>query len=87
MSGLLKKEIRLLLPNWAVAVGLAFLAWLITENTENSSYGFRVSIFTVLVCLGPVVMVLMALNSFGRELSAGTFANLLAQPVSRTRIW
>lgn len=85
MSGLLKKEIRLLLPSWAAALALAFLAWLITVT---STYGFRGSVFAILLyCLGPVMVVLMALNSFGRELSAGTFANMLAQPVSRTRTW
>ena len=29
----------------------------------------------------------MTLGSFGRELSAGTFSFLLAQPVSRSRVW
>jgi len=29
----------------------------------------------------------MALNSFGSEISFGTFSNLLAQPVARQRIW
>ena len=29
----------------------------------------------------------MALNSFGAEISSGTFSSLLAQPVSRLKIW
>jgi len=87
MSGLLKKEIRLLLPNWGAAMALAFLAWLIAGNLTSTS-GLQFPIFIILsCCLGPVMVVMMALDSFGRELSAGTFANLLAQPVSRTRIW
>ena len=31
--------------------------------------------------------VFIALNSFGAEISSGTFSMLLSQPVSRDRIW
>jgi len=87
MNTLVKKEIRLLLPSWVVAVVLAFSACLIADHQSSASY-FRVY---VLVCLpfvlAPAMGVMLALDSFGRELSAGTFSNLLAQPVSRTRVW
>jgi len=87
MNTLVKKEIRLLLPSWAVALVLAFSASLIADHQSSASY-FRVY---VLVCLpfllAPAMGVMLSLDSFGRELSAGTFSNLLAQPVSRARIW
>src|SRR5579859_2795212 len=33
------------------------------------------------------MLILTVLSSFGREISSATFSTLLAQPVSRTRIW
>ena len=40
---------------------------------------------SIVACSG--IAVFTALNSFGAEISAGTFSLLLAQPVSRHRIW
>lgn len=82
MSGLLKKEIRLLLPSWGAALLLVSGLWLV-KSSPSADDGVEFLLF----CVSPVLMVMLALNSFGRELSAGTFANLLAQPVSRRRIW
>lgn len=86
MSGLLKKEIRLLLPSWAAAFVLAQSAWLITDRQHPASDGREVLVGLLFV-LGLTLMVLMALSSFGRELGAGMLPNLLAQPVSRVRLW
>ena len=32
-------------------------------------------------------MILLAVDSFGREFSLGTFSSLMAQPIERRRIW
>jgi hypothetical protein len=75
MNALLKKEIRLLLPSWIVAMLLA-----LPSAYPRSVDGIPV----VLLFIG---LMMMALSSFGRETSLNTFSSLLAQPVERTRIW
>ncbi len=85
MNPLVKKEIRLLLPSFLISVALAVLNCLLPDF--GSSAGFRavLIIFPFLLC--PVMAVMMALDSFGAEVSAGTFSSLLEQPVPRARIW
>ena len=39
------------------------------------------------LCFLRRMAVMLALNSFGAEISSGTFSNLLAQPVPRQKIW
>ena len=86
MSALVKKEIRLLLPSFATALLLTFSVWLVPlDASRASSWREALSIFPFLLC--PAMLVMTALDSFGREVSSGTFANLLAQPISRPRIW
>jgi ABC-type transport system involved in multi-copper enzyme maturation permease subunit len=89
MSALVKKEIRLLLPSFLIGCVLTlanwFLFWknLLLENTGAISN--MLSLIPLVVC--PAVAVMIALDSFGGEVSSGTFAMLLAQPVSRLKIW
>ncbi len=75
MSPLVKKEIRLLLPSWIVAVLLALV------QAITRPYDFYVAF---LLFFG---LTIMALTTFGRETSLTTFSLLLAQPAERMRIW
>ncbi|MHB8520890.1 MAG: ABC transporter permease [Limisphaerales bacterium] len=76
MNALLRKEIRLILPAGIVAVVLATLqAWMPEPGAEFVLFAFGLG----LISLG--------LAPFGQEFSSGTFSILLAQPVSRDRIW
>ena len=84
MNPLVKKEIRLLLPSFLLGLALAFSVWLIPEQPIT---GFRLGLIAFPLICCPVVLVMMMLDSFGHELSAGTFSLLLAQPVPRLRIW
>lgn len=81
MNPLLKKEIRLLLPAFLIACGLGMINLL---PLQTRFVGLQV-IASFLFC--PVVAIMMALNSFGEEVGAGAFTALLAQPVSRQKIW
>jgi ABC-type transport system involved in multi-copper enzyme maturation permease subunit len=85
MNPFLKKEIRLLLPNFLAGVALTFPLLFLPDL--RSSTGFRVVLFVFPFLLCPAMAVMMALSSFGAEVSAGTFSNLLAQPVPRTKVW
>jgi hypothetical protein len=79
MNAFVKKEIRLLLPGFIMLIVLFFVCvFLSMENhvVRNAA---------VILC--PAMAVYMALNSFGGEMSSGTFSMLLAQPISRRRIW
>ncbi len=83
MNPLVKKEIRLLLPSFLIACGLALANLFVPQNTEGLN-GILWA-FPFLLC--PAAVVMLALNSFGVEMSSGTFSTLLAQPVSRQKIW
>ena len=86
MNAYLRKEIRLLLPSFVAALVLSFSIWLVPlDNGSNSNWRPVLFIFPFLLC--PAMLVMMAVASFGREISSGTFANLLEQPISRPRIW
>lgn len=76
MNPLVKKEIRLLLPSWIVAVLLAMV------QGVTRPYDFYVA---SLLFFG---LTLMALTTIGREASLNTFSSLLlAQPAERIRLW
>ncbi len=91
MSPLLRKEVRALLPPWLLALSLAILPiWLVWP----SGYGIPASNAVLSARLGYWVyapfalgILLLSLTPFGQELNWGTFSVLLAQPVSRARIW
>jgi hypothetical protein len=75
MNALVKKEIRLLLPSFIVAVLLAMVQGI------TRPYDFYVA---SLLFFG---LTIMALTSIGRETSLNTFSAVLAQPAERIRIW
>lgn len=80
MSGLIRKEIRLLLPAWLAALGLTIIPlWLV-----SGYQGSEISVGMTGVLLG---VLLMSLVPFGQEFSAGTFPQLLSQPIARERVW
>ena len=85
MNTLVRKEIRLLLPSFATAVVLTFSVWLMPHDLSALSLPSLLLVFPFMLCHAMVVM--MTLDSFGRELASGTFANLLAQPIPRSRVW
>jgi len=75
MNPLVKKEIRLLLPAWVVAMLLALV------QAITRPYDFYVA---SLLFFG---LTIMALTPIGRETGLNTFSLLLAQPAERIRIW
>jgi hypothetical protein len=75
MNPLVKKEIRLLLPSFMVAVLLAMVQGI------TRPYDFYVA---SLLFFG---LTIMALTTIGRESSLNTFSAMLAQPAERIRIW
>jgi ABC-type transport system involved in multi-copper enzyme maturation permease subunit len=87
MNAAVRKEIRLLLPAWIVAmlaatvpVGLAGSSW--WGNGDFAS--LEVALCFVLFAAGAM---LLSLSSFGMEMSLGTFPSLLAQPRARLDTW
>ncbi|HEY4415864.1 MAG TPA: hypothetical protein VGO57_09245 [Verrucomicrobiae bacterium] len=83
MNALLKKEIRLLLPGWVAVMALAIMVpWLFalaSSDLDNSFVWTPVVLFFSLI--------LLAVDSFGREFSLGTYSALMSQPLERSRIW
>lgn len=81
MNTLIKKEIRLLLPGLLTgvlaAIGFAIISLVLSEN----DFGELQPWYFLLALL------FLALWSFGQEFAHGTFPVLLAQPISRKRIW
>jgi hypothetical protein len=75
MNPLVKKEIRLLLPSFIVAVLLALVQGI------TRPYDFYIA---SLLFFG---LAIMALTTMGREASLNTFSMMLAQPAERMRIW
>jgi len=80
MNPLVAKEIRLLRPAYVMAILLAMIPlWLLP------AYGDEAEFFAyVALCFGTLML---ALSSFGREFGMNTFPLLLAQPLTRARIW
>lgn len=85
MSALVKKEIRLLLPSFGAALLLAFSVWLVPQETSEPSMKVWVAILPFVLC--PAMVLKMTLDSFGGEISSGTFSNLLSQPTPRSSVW
>jgi ABC-type transport system involved in multi-copper enzyme maturation permease subunit len=75
MKVLIRKEIRLLLPAWIVAVLLAMVQGI------TRPYDFYIA---SLLFFG---LTIMSLSTIGRETSLNTFSSVLAQPAERIRIW
>ena len=75
MNPLVKKEIRLLLPSFIVAVLLAMV------QAITRPYDFYIA---SLLFFG---LTIMALTTIGHETSLNTFSLLMSQPADRTRIW
>jgi ABC-type transport system involved in multi-copper enzyme maturation permease subunit len=86
MNALVRKEVRLLLPSFVVGLLVALLIWLFPDEPAPAS-SLRASLVVLMFMLCPATLVMMTLGSFGRELNAGTFSFLLAQPASRARVW
>ena len=79
MNPLVKKEIRLLLPGFLAILALeAFAPWFVKDL--DFVFGFAPVIFFF-------GMIILAIDSFGREFSPGTFTLLMSQPVERQQIW
>jgi ABC-type transport system involved in multi-copper enzyme maturation permease subunit len=85
MNLLVRKEIRLLLPSFAAALLFSFSGLLFPQDPGVPNLRGLAAGVAWLFC--PAMVVMMALDSFGRELASGTFTNLLAQPVPRLRVW
>jgi ABC-type Na+ efflux pump permease subunit len=86
MNAFVRKEVRLLLPSFVLGLLLACSVWLWPERSDAPT-GIRAVLVVLPFLVWPVVLILMTLSSFGRELSAGTFSQLLVQPVPRARVW
>lgn len=83
MSALVKKEVRLLLPSFGIAclLALANVFW----PDAHGVWSAFVHVLSFIAC--PSVVIMLALSSFGAEVSSGNFSGLLAQPVPRWKIW
>src|ERR1035441_4707580 len=85
MSPLVHKELRALLPPWGLALVLAILPiWLVWPGAAGIWAGTPGYLVYAPFALG---VLLLSLTPFGQELNWGTYSILLAQPVSRARIW
>lgn len=82
MNALVRKEIRLLLPFWGIAMFLAIVPSLIVPRPSYAD-ALEQIIFWPFV-FGAL---LLGLAPFGQEFSLGTFSSLMAQPTDRRRIW
>jgi hypothetical protein len=104
MNAALRKEIRLILPAWIVAlVAAAIPVWLMGSGVQQLNYypqgnatiwhglsllnGQIQMMHIVSLVLFSAGALLLALASFGLEMSFGTFPSLLAQPCPRLQIW
>ena len=85
MNPLVKKEIRLLLPSFGICCALALPNLFFRFNPDGSLQNWWFILPAFVFC--GAVAVMLALNSFGEEISSGTFSNLLAQPIPRQKIW
>jgi ABC-type Na+ efflux pump permease subunit len=85
MNPFVKKEIRLLLPSAAICCALGLANFFFRFDTNGSLQGWWAFVLAFVFAGGAAVM--LALNSFGAEISSGTFSNLLSQPISRQKIW
>ncbi|MBI5384707.1 MAG: ABC transporter permease subunit [Verrucomicrobia bacterium] len=84
MNAFVRKEVRLLLPGFLLALALAGMSCFLPHGTNDALLTIR-SLLVLGLC--PAAAVALALDSFGGEFSAHTFGHLLSQPVSRARVW
>jgi len=86
MSAFVRKEIRLQLPVFIIGWLCAISIWLLPNGPwRHQTFGIVLSGLPSLIC--PAMLLMMSVSAFGGELNPGTFSNLLAQPISRARIW
>ncbi|MHC1766600.1 MAG: hypothetical protein AB9869_20230 [Verrucomicrobiia bacterium] len=78
MNTLIRKEVRLLFPAWALTMVVLVGTMLVAPMEVLDSLLF------VLFALGAIFL---ALLPFGMEFSLGTFSSLLVQPTTRQRLW
>src|SRR5436190_13039132 len=82
MNTYIRKEVRLLLPFWGLAMLLAIVpVWMLPR--VNFVSGISDFVFWAF----GFGLVLVGMAPFGQELNLGTFPSLLAQPLDRSRIW
>jgi hypothetical protein len=82
MNALVRKEIRLLLPFWGIAMFLAIVPSLIVPRPSYAD-----ALEQIIFWPFAFGAVLLGLAPFGQEFSLGTFSSLMAQPTDRRRIW
>lgn len=78
MNTLIRKEVRLLFPAWALTMVVLVGTMLVAP------IGVLDSLLIFLFALGAIFL---ALLPFGMEFSLGTFSSLLVQPTTRQRLW
>src|SRR5579883_2245727 len=85
MNGLVRKEIRSILPVWILALVLATLpVWVVWPGPGRVLFQSLGLMVFGPFCLG---VLLLSISPFGQELNWGTFAVLLSQPIPRPRVW
>ena len=80
-----RKEIRALLP-WSVGVGLATMAMSYIAARNSGFPSFRYEDHAWLAMVYAAGVLILAALSVGQELTHGTLASLLVQPVDRRRV-
>jgi len=83
MNAYLRKEIRPLLPSFRLALLLAASNCLVPIGSGGANEIW--SALPFVFC--PLAVLFFVLNAFGVECGSNLFGNLLAQPISRSRIW
>jgi hypothetical protein len=86
MNALVQKELRLIFPVWLLAMALAIIPVWISWPTAGEMLFVRSPGALIYAPFG-IGVLLLGLTPFGQEISLGTFSMLLAQPVSRRRLW
>lgn len=85
MSGLLRKEIRLLLPAWVTAMLLVVAPILLGRLIDDN---YPTGVTNMLTVFGIAIgCVIIGLAGMGREIAARTFSLMLAQPQPRADYW
>jgi ABC-type transport system involved in multi-copper enzyme maturation permease subunit len=86
MNAFLRKELRLLGPSFLIGAMAALSVWIF--RIERNAHGFGPMLrITIAFVVCPAMVVMLALESFGGEISAKTFSQLLTQSISRRRLW
>jgi ABC-type transport system involved in multi-copper enzyme maturation permease subunit len=87
MNPLIKKEMRVLDSAFLIGCALGLISLLPGKMWGQEFTEFAGLRSTIIFLCCPIITIMVALNSFGAEVSTGTFTLLLAQPVSRLKIW